>query len=195
MQQQTTRQHQIVLAALEIIAEHSIQELTIKNLAHKIGISEPAIYRHFQSKLEILEAVLELFGKENEAYFLETLASNVQPIEKLRNIFSHHFEVFARQPAFAAIIFSEGIFQNEERLSQIVLSLMNLRRNTFIQIFAERTTGSRIRDDVDVDHLALMIMGTLRLLVTKWHLSKYDFDLIEEGHVVWDSLQRVICKL
>ena len=42
-------------SALGLIAEKGIQGLTIKNLSKKIGISEPAIYRHFDSKSSILD--------------------------------------------------------------------------------------------------------------------------------------------
>ncbi|MBT4968054.1 MAG: TetR/AcrR family transcriptional regulator [Bacteroidetes bacterium] len=57
---QTDRQKEIVEVALELITEKGIQGLTIKNLSKKIGISEPAIYRHFDNKIQILISILEL---------------------------------------------------------------------------------------------------------------------------------------
>ncbi|NLB03802.1 MAG: TetR/AcrR family transcriptional regulator, partial [Bacteroidales bacterium] len=59
----TPRQTEIVETALNLINENGIQGLTIKNLSKKIGISEPAIYRHFENKIEILLAVLDTFGR------------------------------------------------------------------------------------------------------------------------------------
>ena len=51
--QLTTRQKQITQIALELIASGGIQNLTIKNIAAQLKITEPAIYRHFNSKAEI----------------------------------------------------------------------------------------------------------------------------------------------
>jgi len=49
----TKRQTQIIQASVAIIATKGIQGLTMKKIAASIGISEPAIYRHFASKNEI----------------------------------------------------------------------------------------------------------------------------------------------
>ena len=51
--QLTVRQQEIIDAALALIAEQGIQNLTIKNIAAALKITEPAIYRHFDSKHEI----------------------------------------------------------------------------------------------------------------------------------------------
>ena len=44
------RQIEIMEAATQRIDHYGIQELTIKNLASDIGVSEAALYRHFKSK-------------------------------------------------------------------------------------------------------------------------------------------------
>lgn len=59
--QLTVRQQEIIDAALALIAEQGIQNLTIKNIAAALKITEPAIYRHFDSKFAILDALLDSF--------------------------------------------------------------------------------------------------------------------------------------
>jgi len=53
------RQDEIVGTALRLISEDGIQELTMKKIATAIGITEPALYRHFTSKFQILSAVVD----------------------------------------------------------------------------------------------------------------------------------------
>ena len=55
----TKRQEEITKEAIKLISEKGIQGLTIKNLSKRIGISEPAIYRHFEGKTDILLKLLE----------------------------------------------------------------------------------------------------------------------------------------
>ena len=55
---QTDRQKEIISVSLDLISEKGIQGLTIKNLAQRIGITEPAIYRHYENKIHILLASL-----------------------------------------------------------------------------------------------------------------------------------------
>ena len=48
----TERQIEIMEAATLRIDKYGIQELTIKNLASDLNLSEAALYRHFKSKNE-----------------------------------------------------------------------------------------------------------------------------------------------
>ena len=57
----TNRQNEIIEAALKLMAEGGIRELTIKNLAGKLKITEPAIYRHFRNKSEIVRTMIRKF--------------------------------------------------------------------------------------------------------------------------------------
>jgi TetR/AcrR family fatty acid metabolism transcriptional regulator len=66
MQEFTDRQIEIMEAATNRISKYGIQNLTIKTLAEDIGLSEPALYRHFKSKNEILLSLLEYFQNGNE---------------------------------------------------------------------------------------------------------------------------------
>jgi len=52
----TVRQIEIMEAATLRIDHYGIQELTIKNLAADIGLSEAALYRHSKSKNDIMMA-------------------------------------------------------------------------------------------------------------------------------------------
>ena len=61
----TKRQTEIINVSIDIIAERGIQNLTIKNISKSIGISEPAIYRHFDTKMDILLAILSYFKQTN----------------------------------------------------------------------------------------------------------------------------------
>ncbi len=60
----TAKQKKIINAAIELIAEKSIQQLTIKNLSKKLGVTEGALYRHFPGKLDILLGILMMFKDE-----------------------------------------------------------------------------------------------------------------------------------
>jgi AcrR family transcriptional regulator len=67
---QTERQKEILDTALDLISQKGIQGLTIKNLSKKIGISEPAIYRHYENKIEILLKYL-ICSRKAQVVFLK----------------------------------------------------------------------------------------------------------------------------
>lgn len=47
--------------AVELFAERTFELVTIKDIAHKVGIRQSAMYNHFKSKQEILETIYEYF--------------------------------------------------------------------------------------------------------------------------------------
>lgn len=116
------RQLQILEASLDLIHRKGIQGLTIKNLSKVIGISEPAIYRHFDSKVDILIAILNSF--QDRIYRMEQLIKDdkTNELQKIVTIFSSHFKEFNSTPALASVIFSEEIFTNETVLKKESIS-------------------------------------------------------------------------
>ena len=186
------RQKEIVEAALKLISEGGIQALTMKNLANVLGITEPALYRHFENKHDILLNVLLYFKEETESIFSDVMKSDLSPIEKIKQIFVKHFEKFTSNPAIAVILFSEGIFQLDERLLRNVKALMNFSAEKLTEMIREGQRTKTVREDIPAEELTLILMGTLRLQVLKWRLKFFSFDLNEEGKKIWNSLERII---
>jgi len=190
----TERQKNIIEAAINIIAQKGIQQLTIKNISKRLGISEPAIYRHFDSKMDILHAILLNFRKTTKMTIDRINAMDASALMQIEIIFSTHFAKFAANPALAATIFSEEIFQNDKRLSQEVASIMELSQNAIEGLIQKGQQGKEISADIPAGHLAILIMGALRLIVTRWRLGKFSFDLETEGNNLWKTIEKLVAQ-
>ena len=188
------RQQEIISASIELIAENGIQQLTIKNLSKKLKTAESATYRHFKSKMEILLAILGQF-KQNKLFALELVReSNLSELDKLEMVFRERFKQFTAHPAVTAVIFSEEIFQNDKRLSDEVFEIMNASQDTILKIIKSGQENGKIRNDIESTEISLTIIGALRLIVIKWRLSGFAFDLQKEGDKLWRSIKKMIEK-
>jgi hypothetical protein len=49
-----------------------------------------------------------------------------------------------------------------------------------------------IRKDQEDEQLSLVVMGTFRLLVTRWRLTSRSFDIIEEGRKLWNTIRALL---
>ena len=190
----TNRQEEIIVTSIDLIAKNGIQGLTIKNIARKVGVSEPAIYRHFNSKIDILLGILSYF-RDRISLMLEGInSSQLSSTQQLESIFLDHFKRFTHSPALASVIFSEEIFQNDKRLSEETLSIMKLNQGRILAIIKEGQKNGEIRADIPEEQLSLIIMGALRIIVTRWRLTGFQFNLEEEGRILWNSLITLIQK-
>lgn len=175
------RQQQIIKVSIELIDNKGIQGFTIKNLSKAIGISEPAIYRHFDSKFEILATILDNFKIQITGFHNKFKNIQEDAFTKLGMLFKNRFTAFAENPALVSVVFSEEIFQNEEKLTEKINEIYYLNEQILVSILQQARDENKIDKSSDVEILALMILGSIRLLVKKWKMTHYSFNLQEEG--------------
>ncbi len=176
------RQIEIIQAATKIIGDKGIQNLTTKNLAAEMGFSEPALYRHFKGKTDILVSVLKFYKESLQKGMSEIILSNDNGIDKLDKILKFQFNHFSKNPAIVMVIFAETSFQYEKELSQIVLEILNKKKGTLEKIIVAGQEDGSIRKDVSSEHISSIFMGGMRFTILKWRLNDYNFELNNEAN-------------
>ena len=188
----SNRQLEIIQAATKLIGDKGIQNLTTKNLAREIGFSEPALYRHFKGKTEILACVLDFYREKLQEGIGRINELELSGIMKLREIIEFQFDNFSNNPAIVMVIFAETSFQNEKVLSEAVLNILTEKKARVVAIIETGQADGSIRQDVNADYLASFFMGSMRFTILKWRLSAYSFDLKKEGKSLWKAAEKLL---
>jgi AcrR family transcriptional regulator len=171
------RQEEIVSTALRLISEQGIQELTMKKIAGAIGITEPALYRHFVSKFQILSAVIDRVAYMHSTIFKDLSEGGLTYAENIATFFQRHALLFTREPTMTAILFSEDLFRSEKALAERVASIMDSTMHT-IELELRRGVESKaFRGDLDPKTATLVLVGGFRQLVSSWRHSSFGFPL------------------
>ena len=187
----TERQIEIINASKDLIGEKGLQNLTIKKLAKKMSFSEPALYRHFQDKTQILKALL-LFHREKVVFKIKNiLDSDISILEKFEKILEYKFSHIEKNPALVMIIFSETSFQYCSVLSKVVTKIMVQRSLNIILLIKEGQEKKEIRSDISSEQLATIMMGGIRKTILDWKLSGFEADLKLEGKKLWETLELI----
>jgi AcrR family transcriptional regulator len=128
----TPRQLELIEAAIKLTAADGIQKLTIRNVASAIGVSEAAVYRHFESKHELLKAILAYLDAMLSPRFEALLESKAPAFEALLSFLSDLFTLLEHNTAFTLMLFAEETFNVDPQLQTELLSLMegNLARRS-----------------------------------------------------------------
>lgn len=169
--QRGDRQNQIISAVFSLISEQGIQELTIKKIAEAVGVSEPAIYRHFSSKADILSSVIDEMIAQRNATFTQVRAGSSEARDMIRSFFSIQASLFEMRPELSIMLFPEEIFRNNDELLATSTSMMKdtlVRFGTLLQ--AGIAEGSLLTT-LDCEAVALMLVGGFRLLVSSWRMD------------------------
>ena len=118
----------------------------------------------------------------------------LSPMQRLELSLRNRTEAFVGNPALAAIIFSEEIFISDNQLSQEIRTIMNEREALFIELLTRGQAIGEVRDDVEVEQLATMIIGAFRFAVTKCHLFNCGVNLEEEVDRLIGAIKKMILK-
>lgn len=171
------RQREITDAALVLINDQGIQELTMKRIAAAVGVSEPALYRHFASKSEILSAVID----EVEAFRAQAInavySSRQEAAAALSVFFEAHAKLFVGRPELTIILFSEDVFRNDPALLTRIEGIVSGTQKVVRDEIEKGKRSRKFRQDLDAETAALMLVGGFRLLVSSWRLLDRSFDL------------------
>ena len=190
----TKRQIEIIDASKDLIGRKGIQNLTIKNLAKKMSFSEPALYRHFKDKTEILKALLLFHREIIKNGIFKILESDKSSIVKFQEILKFKFAHIEKNPALVMVIFSETSFQYSSVLSSVVAKIMEQRSKKIIDLLREGQKNNEIRNDVGTEQLATIIMGGIRKIILSWKLGGFKSDLKLEGEKLWITIEKLIKK-
>lgn len=188
----TDRQLEIIHTSIKLISSKGIQGLTMKNLSKEIGISEPAIYRHYENKIQILISILDYFSTTTQMIFVSEVQKTGSSLDKIQRIFDNHFKVFSETPSLVAVIFSEEIFRSEPLLAKKVKEIMERNSRAIQAILEEGKQNGEIDQNHNVQHLAIIIMGSLRLLIKQWQMADFAFDLQSKGIGFFKTLKQLV---
>jgi TetR/AcrR family transcriptional regulator, fatty acid metabolism regulator protein len=188
----TSRQSEIIHTAIKLIGEGGIQALTIKNISTEIGIAESALYRHFKSKTEVLNALLDFLCFIIISHYENVSKLKVSAFEKIEKMISGQLKIFAENPPYAIVILSDGLYKNEKSLYEKIFKIMESAKSTFVSIIDEGKSSGEIRKDLSSEQIAFVIMGSVRLTVNQWSLSGFNFDLKKRSNILINTLETLI---
>ncbi len=186
------RQNQIIEETIKLIHTKGIQGLTIKNISTNVGVTEAAIYRHFKSKDEILSTILDDFRIKLDTESKSILESDSASLIKLKTMLNQLMKMFCANPYIVSVIFSDEIFKNKKVLSDKIIHLIRQNNECFRIITAEGQETKEIRTDIEAEELAIIIMGSFRMIVKNWQLNKQKYSLETRGNKFFKSLFKII---
>lgn len=156
------RQVELTDAALHIIANQGIAALGTRSLAKEVGLSSGAIFRHFPSMDALLEAVV---GRVEAVLESSYPPRDLPPRERLERFVEARSAAVGKQVGILRLVLSEQFLLALPKGASSRLSACVKRTQDFVRdCLREGQVRGEIRADVDLSALAVVVMGTVRML-------------------------------
>jgi AcrR family transcriptional regulator len=188
----TTRQTDIIKAAIQIIAQSGYAKLTTKNLAAKLNFTEAALYRHFPSKRELVMMVLCHFENLSCEVLANIKQNKLSSMDSIRSFVLNRYELFTANPDLAKVMFSEELFKNDPGFIEQYKSIMHIHKEEMEAYIRTAQQEGKIKPNLDPNHLFRIIVGSMRLIVSQWNMSSCGFDLHKEGSALLETIINMI---
>jgi AcrR family transcriptional regulator len=186
------RQEQILQAALDLAGKEGVCNLSIAGIAERVGIVPSALYRHFKSKDEVLDGILELLKKrlfDNVSYVRK---QTHEPLKRLEILLIRHVRLLSENPSILYVVFSDGIFSGRPERKAGVAEIMKGYLGRIQQIIEEGIHEGSIRKDVDPKTAAIMFLGMILPAAVLSNVSGGDFDMVAHAKKAWPAFLRYI---
>lgn len=184
------RQEMIIDEAIKIIHKSGYQSLSIREMAKQVKISEPAIYRHFLNKEDIILGILNRMVDFDHLLEKDILKQKTTQ-DKVNHFILFHFDFLEKKKEMTSVLFAEDMFNQSEILRQRLMFIIQKRKNLLNTILQESRTNGKIVE-IDNKDLISLILGLIRMIVLEWRLSNFTFSLTERGKSIIKTLDKLI---
>ncbi|UTF50402.1 TetR/AcrR family transcriptional regulator [Desulfomicrobium sp. ZS1] len=154
------RREQIAEAALALVADLGVGALTARNVARAVGVTAPALYRHFPGgKADILASVLDLLDDVKTEGIRQALEEPGPALTKLRRCYDLHISVVERYRALPNLVLSDALWSDETHLRDRLLANHQQHQSEVAGIIRQGQAAGEIRADIDADQIFVQFLG------------------------------------
>ena len=173
------RKDSIIFTAVEIINDMGMQGLSTKELAKRQDIAESLLYRYFNSKEEILQAVLEFYSRFDDLIINTLLISSMTNKQKVIEFYRMYTEYYENYPSITSILLSFHEFINDPNTKDKVKNIYIKRSNSLEKFITDGQEKGEISRYFLPEELIEIINGFSRELTIKWRTEGFSFSLKE----------------
>ena len=153
------RQEQIKQAVLEIIYSDGLKNVSTRNLARHIGMSEGAIFRHFASKQDIILSIIADVQKEFIGSLQKVANSEKDPGERLHEFLCTTVNYLTKNKGITMLMFSEASHRNDTGLKDSLRRIFNMQKNLVSKIILDGIASGEWDGNISTENVAMLYMG------------------------------------
>jgi len=153
------RQEQIKQAVLDIIYTDGLKNLSTRNLAKRIGMSEGSIFRHFPTKQDIILSIIQDVQDEFIGSLRAIANSKLEPEKRLNDYLCETVKYLTDNKGITMLLFSEASHNNDEMLKMNLQQIFNNQKMLVSKIILDGIASGKWDESISVESVAMLYMG------------------------------------
>lgn len=179
-----SRKEQIVTTTISLIHEVGIQNVSMKEIGRREGVSEASLYKHFKSKEEILSGVMEYYEKYDR-HILATLKSNESSaVDNIIRYFCIYAEYYGNYKEITSLGKAYYTLSYNAILEQRAKQNVKLKTQFLTELLIKGQESKELELPLLPEHLAYVLLGTFDRIIYMWQLADYSFFLRDKVETI-----------
>jgi AcrR family transcriptional regulator len=177
----------MISAAEELFLLDGVEGVSMRKIAEKVGVTAPAIYRHFKDKDELLGELINV-GLQILQGYLEPALKAEGPLERLEQLIDRYFDFALEQPKYFDLAFlvpSHGMRMADE--------LARHNRSTFM--FAVQQVHLCMEQGIfkksDPLETSIMVWASAHGMVTLFRMERFGENPEQFRSIFQRTIQRM----
>ena len=180
------RKAQIVAEVLRLADEIGPDRLSTTDVARAIGLSQPAIFRHFPTKGALWLAVAEDIADRLQSYWAAAEAGATGPQARLKALIGAQLTAIAETPALPSILFSRELQVDNPALREVFRGLLGAFQGRLVAVIRDLQAAGDLKRDVRPEDVAILLTSMVQGVAIRWTLGARGFALVPEGLRLFD---------
>ena len=160
------RKLQILQTLATMLEDPKGEKVTTAALAARLGVSEAALYRHFASKAQMFEGLIEfikttIFGLINEISTRETSG-----LKQARSIVAMLLEFSQTNKGMTRVLIGDALVNENERLQERMNQLLERIESSLRQSFRVAASENEVAEGFDANARAGLVVA---FVIGRWH--------------------------
>ena len=160
------RKLQILQTLAGMLENPAGERITTAALAAHLDCSEAALYRHFASKAQMFEGLIEFIESSLFGVINQITADNQDGLAQLEGIVATMLRFAERNRGMTRVLVGDALVHENERLQTRINQLLDRLESTLKQCLRVAATQGRVEPGIDVAAAANLLIC---FVVGRWH--------------------------
>ena len=185
------RRQEIVDIIRNIISSKGIEDVTISEIAEKMGTTKGAIYRHFKRKSDILSLLIDYIDKTlMEA--INNAMIDKDPLQNLKNILLAQLTLAKNRRKTSFVVIMGAIQFSDPLIRKKLLQLIQKYLRKIEKLLSDGVKLGLIKKNINPRMAAMIFMGLIQSTVTVWSYKNFNY-IPEKIHAdLWNTYMQGI---
>ncbi len=183
----------LLRSASTVMREGGPRAATLKNIAGKAGVTEPAIFRHFDGVdglFESLFKVVELFFDEFQLYYK---TEGLTGLDRLENASYNIIEALKDNEDYCYLVVNpDPIFRQYPALRDKLIELKQRDRVSVMECLKEARNKGQLQPGADIEAVAYSFVGASLLVLQAWVAAPDTLDPAKESRKLWNGIRAIV---